>query len=145
MGAILPSAWSFERCTLESGDLASASHLQGAVAESKAPADLAACIGTGRERFERELKPGHYCGKFVVVVAGSLSDVVYAARAIHANAIIGTLATRTLRYCPFVFAAPSRLRFQALNRAVANVGSTRCAHNQKQSAFSGARGSARPF
>jgi DNA excision repair protein ERCC-4 len=145
----LPSALSFEHCTVESGDLALASHQQGAVVEREAPADLAACIGTGRERFERELKRGRYCGKFIVVVEGSLSDVVCAARAIHANATIGMLATWTLRYCPFILAGSERLaadfRFQVLNRAVADVGSTRRAHNQKQSAFSGTRGSARPF
>ena len=34
---------------------------------------------------------------------GSLADVVVAARGMHHNAVIGTLAAWTLRYCPFVF------------------------------------------
>jgi hypothetical protein len=43
--------------------------------------------GAGRERFERELKRGRYCGRMVVVVEGSLSDVYVAGRGLHHNAI----------------------------------------------------------
>jgi hypothetical protein len=46
----------------------------------------------------------------VVVVEGSLSDVVSAAsRGIHHNAVIGTLAAWTLRFAPFIFAGSQRL------------------------------------
>ena len=106
--ALLPSGWGFERVTLESGDFALASHPHGAMIERKTPGDLANCIGTGRERFERELKRARYCGRFAVVVEGSLSDVVVAARGIHHNAVIGTLASWTLRYAPFIFAGSQR-------------------------------------
>jgi DNA excision repair protein ERCC-4 len=84
-------------------------HGNGAVVERKAPSDLAGCIGSGRERFERELKRGRYEGRIVVIVEGSLSDVVCAERAIHANAVLGTIAAWTLRYCPIVFAGSERL------------------------------------
>ena len=45
----------------------------------------------------------------VVVIEGSLSDVAVAARGIHNNAVVGTLATWTRRYCPFVFCGCERL------------------------------------
>jgi hypothetical protein len=67
------------------------------------------CLGGERERFERELKRGRYCGRMIVVVDGSLSDVVVAGRRLHHNAIIGTIAALTLRYCPFVFAGSERI------------------------------------
>jgi hypothetical protein len=38
-----------------------------------------------------------------------MSDVCIAARGIHANAVIGTIAAWTLRYCSFVFAGIERL------------------------------------
>jgi ERCC4-type nuclease len=106
---MLPQGWAFERTGLETGDLVLASHPHGAVLERKAPSDMAGCIGTGRERFERELRRGRYVGRFVVVVEGSLSDVVVAGRKLHANSIMGTLASWTVRYCPFVFAGSQRL------------------------------------
>ena len=39
----------------------------------------------------------------IVVIEGTLADVCAASRAISHNAIVGTLAAWTLRYCPFVF------------------------------------------
>ena len=45
----------------------------------------------------------------MVVVEGTLSDVAEAARGIHSNAVIGTLAAWTERYCPFIFAGSERL------------------------------------
>ena len=96
--AMLPLGWAFERTSLETGDLVLASHPHGAVIERKTPSDLASCIGAGRERFERELRRGRYAGRFVVVVEGSLSDVAVAARGIHHNAVIGTLAAWTQRF-----------------------------------------------
>ena len=91
------------------GDIALAALPDGAVVERKTPGDLVSCIGGGRERFERELKRGRYCGRMIVVVEGSLADVVVAGRGPHHNAIIGTLAAWTLRYCPFVLAGSERI------------------------------------
>ena len=71
--------------------------------ERKTPSDLASCIGANRERFEKELRRGRYVGKLVVVIEGTLADVYAASRGISHNAITGTLAAWTLRYCPFVF------------------------------------------
>jgi ERCC4-type nuclease len=107
--ALLPEGWGFERATLESGDFALASHPHGAVIERKTAADMASCVGVNRERFERELKRARYCGRFTVVIEGSLSDVAVAARRVHHNAVLGTIAAWTLRYCPFVFAGSQRL------------------------------------
>ena len=104
----LPEGWQLEPATLETGDLCLASHSDGAVIERKTPSDLASCIGAGRERFERELKRGRYCGRFAVVVEGPMADVCIAARGIHANAVIGTIAAWTLRFCPFTFAGNER-------------------------------------
>ena len=107
--AWLPLGWTFQRAALETGDLLLASHPYGAVVERKTSGDLASCVGACRERFERELRRGRYCGRFVVVVEGSLSAVADAARGIHANAVIGTIAAWTLRFAPFVFCGSERL------------------------------------
>ena len=108
-GAMLPEGWVLERSALETGDFALASHPHGVLVERKTPGDLASCIGAGRERFERELRRSRYVGRFVVVIEGSLSDVTVRARGIHYHAVLGTLASWTLRYCPFVFAGSQRL------------------------------------
>jgi ERCC4-type nuclease len=105
----LPPGWSLSRGTLETGDIALAALPDGAVVERKTPGDLAGCIGGERMRFERELKRGRYCGRMIIVVEGSLSDVVVAGRRLHHNAIIGTIAAWTLRNCPFVFAGSERI------------------------------------
>jgi ERCC4-type nuclease len=76
---------------------------EGAVIERKTPTDMASCIGANRERFEKELKRGRYVGRMIVVIEGTLADVCAASRGIGHNAIVGTLAAWTLRYCPFVF------------------------------------------
>ena len=104
--ALLPAAWAVKRASLETGDFVLASHPHGAVIERKTPAS---CIGAGRERFERELRRSRYSGRFVVVIEGSLSDVAAAARGIHHNAVVGTLASWALRFCPFIFAGSERL------------------------------------
>lgn len=56
----------------------------------------------------------------MVVVEGSLSDVANAARGIHHNAVIGTLAAWTLRFCPFTFAGSERLAAQFALRLLAS-------------------------
>jgi hypothetical protein len=68
---------------------------------------MAHCIGGDRERFEKELKRGRYVGRMVVVIEGTLADVFAASRGISHNAIVGTLAAWTLRYCPLCFWAPA--------------------------------------
>jgi DNA excision repair protein ERCC-4 len=72
-----------ERGTLETGDLALAKLPDGAVIERKTVPDLLGVIGKGRERFERELKRSRYVGRFLVVVEGTLADVLAEARSIH--------------------------------------------------------------
>jgi hypothetical protein len=80
----------------------------GAVVERKTAPDLLGCIGRERERFERELKRGRYVGRFVVIIEGTLADVLKQARGIHSNVILGTLAAWTRRYCPFLFAGNAK-------------------------------------
>jgi hypothetical protein len=118
--ATLPEGWALERAVPETGDLILASHPHGAVVERKTPSDMASCIGASRERFERELKRARYCGRMIVVIKGSLSDVAVAARWVNHNAVLGTLASRTLRYCPFVFAGSWRLAAEFAWRLLAS-------------------------
>jgi ERCC4-type nuclease len=105
----LPEVWQLERTALEVGDFCLATHPHGALVERKTPRDMAGCIGAGRERFDRELRISSYAGRFVVLVEGSLSDVALARHGIHANSVLGTLASWTLRFCPIVFAGSERL------------------------------------
>ena len=64
----------------------------GAVIERKA-ADLLACLGRERERFERELMRSRYLGRFAVVVEAGLPDLLTLAAAdLSAASIVGSLA-----------------------------------------------------
>ena len=44
----------------------------------------------------------------IVVIEGALAEVCTASGGISNNAIMGTLAAGTLRYCPFVFCGSQR-------------------------------------
>jgi len=110
---------------LETGDITLSCLPDGVVIERKTPSDLAGCIGASRERFERELKRSRYCGRFLVVCEGSLSDVCRASRGLTEQAITGTIAAWTTRYCPFVFAgtlaAAADFAFRALRAQVCDI------------------------
>ena len=93
-----------ERGCLESGDVAMAALPEGAVVERKTVPDLLGCMGKGRDRFERELKRSRYLGRLLIVVEGTLADVLAQSRRIHPSAIIGTLAAWQRRYLPICFA-----------------------------------------
>jgi len=99
----LPEGWRFERECLETGDLCLSAIPNGIVVERKTAGDLAGCLGASRERFERELKRSRYCGRFLIVVEGSLADVIGAARGFHHSAVIGTIAAWSVRYAPILF------------------------------------------
>jgi hypothetical protein len=86
---------------LETGDLALAAMPEGAVVERKTPSDLVACMTSARERFERELLRSRYLGRFVVVVEGSLPDVLASRRQMSEASVIGTLAAWQRRYAGF--------------------------------------------
>jgi DNA excision repair protein ERCC-4 len=90
--------------TLETGDLALAALPDAAVVERKTVPDLLGCIGASRDRFERELRRGRYVGRLIVIVEGSLADVLRQSRGIHPNAILGTVAAWQRRFCPICFA-----------------------------------------
>ena len=105
----LPQRWQIERGTLDVGDFVLASHPVGNVVERKTSSDMAACLGSERERFTRELRRGRYAGRMIVVIEGTMADLIAAARGIHINAVVGSIACWTMRYCPFVFAGDQRL------------------------------------
>jgi len=121
----LPKGWAAKSGALETGDIALACLPEGVVIERKTASDLAGCIGASRERFERELKRSRYCGRFIVVCEGTLSDVGLASRGLTENAIAGTLAAWTTRFCPFVFAgsvaAAADFAFRALRAQVRDI------------------------
>jgi hypothetical protein len=71
--------------------------------ERKTASDLVACMTSARDRFERELARGRYLGHFVVVVEGSLPDVLAARRQMSEASVIGTLAAWQRRYTGFFF------------------------------------------
>jgi ERCC4-type nuclease len=93
---------------LETGDLALAAMPEGAVVERKTPSDLVACMTSARERFERELLRSRYLGRFVVVVGGSLPDVLASRRQMSEASVIGTLAAWQRRYAGFSSPEASR-------------------------------------
>ena len=123
--AHLPEGWRIEHGALETGDIALARIPEGVVIERKTPSDLAGCIGTNRERFERELRRGRCVGRFLIVVEGTLSDVQRAARGIHSNSISGTLASWAVRFCPIIFAGSTAgaadFAFRALASQVRDI------------------------
>lgn len=96
------------RGTMETGDLCVSALPDGTCAERKATSDLYGCLGQGRERFEKELIRSRYLGRLVVVVEGSMSDLLTLAHnrggGMREESIIGTLAAWQRRYAPFFFA-----------------------------------------
>jgi ERCC4-type nuclease len=76
---------------------------EAAVIERKTPSDLVACMTSARGRFERELMRSRYVGRFVVVVEGSLEDVLASRRQMSEASVIGTVAAWQRRYTGFVF------------------------------------------
>lgn len=100
----VPAHVTIQRATLETGDFALAGNETGAVVERKTVADLLACIGGERERFERELARSRYCGRFIVVCEGSLDALITAGSGFHLPSLLGTLAAWQRRFCPILFA-----------------------------------------
>ncbi len=94
-----------QRATLETGDLALAGALNGAVIERKTIPDFLAAIGQERERFTKELSRARFLQSFAIVVEGTLADVVRQSRGVHPSAIVGTVAAWTRRGFPVVFAS----------------------------------------
>ena len=98
--AMLPAGWALERASLETGDFCLASHPHGIVIERKTSSDLApASVPTAKGSSGSCAEAGTLA--VCVVVEGSLSDVAVAARGIHHNAVLGTLASWTLRSARF--------------------------------------------
>lgn len=115
----LPAGWQMRRGTLETGDLALENLPEGVVIERKTAPDLVGCIGRGRERFERELRRGRYCGRFLVVCEGSLQDVLCESRGIAPASVLGTVAAWSVRFCPVIFAGSTKTAAEIAFRALA--------------------------
>lgn len=95
------------RGTLPTGDMALAALPDGAVCERKTVPDFLAAVGRERKRFDLELKRSRYLGSFVIVVEGTLADVLTANHAkgqLTETAIVGTVASWTRRGAPVLFA-----------------------------------------
>lgn len=104
----LPAQVTLERGTLETGDFCLKGLEDGAIVERKTVSDLLGCITRERDRFERELKRGRHCGAFCVVVEGSLQDCLSLRGDLAETALVGSVASWTRRYCPFVFCGGER-------------------------------------
>lgn len=107
--AYLPPGVTLEPATLETGDFS----LQGledlVCIERKTGADLLGCIGSSRERFERELRRARQgVGRFAIIVEATLADLLRNAGGIHPNAIVGSLAAWTRRGAPVILAGSPR-------------------------------------
>ena len=115
----LPDGWRVVREGLETGDVCVAGLPHGIIVERKTVTDFLACVGRERDRFERELRRGRYAARLVVIVEGSLPDVLAAARGISHESIVGTVAAWSVRYCPFLFAGSVNLAAELCWRALA--------------------------
>jgi ERCC4-type nuclease len=114
----MPPGWSMIREGMETGDLAVAGLPHGVIVERKTVPDFLACVGRERARFERELKRGRYAARMVVIIEGSLPDVLAASRGITHISIVGTVAAWSVRYCPFLFAGSVNLAAELCWRAL---------------------------
>ena len=95
--------------TLPAGDICLAGN-PDVVVERKTIADLVACIGAERDRFERVLHRATHLASFAVVVSGSFADLLRERRGLHQNAVVGSLAAWQRRYrLPFFFAGADSL------------------------------------
>jgi ERCC4-type nuclease len=100
----LPSHVQLERATLDTGDFALAGLPDGAIVERKTVNDFLAATTSSRERFERELTRSRHVGRFVVIIEGTLGNVLAARGDMTEASIIGTVAAWSRRYCPIIFA-----------------------------------------
>lgn len=100
------------RGTLETGDVALAALPDGAVVERKTVSDFLGAVGRERKRFDLELKRARYCGSFLIIVEGTLGDVLTANHArgqLSEAAILGTIASWSRRGAPVLFAGGQRM------------------------------------
>jgi ERCC4-type nuclease len=106
--AFLPEHVRLERATLETGDFALAGLPDAAVVERKTVSDCLACMTSNRERFEWELARSRHVGAFVIIVEGSLSNVIARRGEMTEASLLGTVAAWTRRFAPIIFADNQR-------------------------------------
>lgn len=121
----LPSGWTFERASLETGDLCLAALPEGVVIERKSVSDFVGCMTSGRERFERELRRGRHLGRLVVVVEGGVLDVLRLRGGMSEASVLGTIAAWERRFGGFLFAGSVKvaayLSFRLLAGQIADI------------------------
>lgn len=93
----------FERCGLETGDIALAGNPHLAV-ERKTVSDFLGSITSGRDRFEAELKRSRLLDKFAIVVEGDFTTCLGNLGGMNVESFVGTVAAITRRFCPILFA-----------------------------------------
>jgi ERCC4-type nuclease len=105
--ANLPEGWSVERATMETGDVCLACNPE-IVIERKTLPDFLSCVGTNRERFERELRRARHLQCFAVIVEADFPEAIRQRGGISWQSLVGTVAAWSRRYCPIVFAGDAR-------------------------------------
>jgi len=100
----MPSHVTLENAALDTGDFALAGLPDAAVVERKTVSDFLGCIGSNRDRFERELARSRHVGAFCIIVEGSLHQCIVERGGICEASLLGTVAAWTRRYCPIIFA-----------------------------------------
>lgn len=104
-----PAGVEFVRQPLEAGRLALAGAEGGAVVDRKSISELLVSIGPDREAFQAELKRGRTAGSYLVVIEGTLEQLIAEAPRIRPTAILGTLAAWSRRFGAPVFCGSREL------------------------------------
>ena len=105
--AKLPEGWTVERATIETGDVCLAANPE-IVIERKTLSDFLGCVGSNRERFEKELRRARHLQCFAVIVEADFPELISRRGGISWQALVGTVAAWSRRYCPIIFAGDSR-------------------------------------
>lgn len=117
----------FERCGLETGDIALAGN-PSLVVERKTVSDFLGSITSGRDRFEAELKRSRLLDKLVIVVEGDFSDCIGNLGGMSLESFLGTVAAISRRYCPILFAGnealAARVAWKFLSQPIAEWNKT---------------------
>ena len=91
--------------SLATGDYVLKAAPNFAVVERKSIGDLAGCLGSGRERFEKELQRLRAFSRRITVVECSYPDLLnYHRTEISPASIAGSIASWSGKYCGFLFA-----------------------------------------
>jgi ERCC4-type nuclease len=105
----LPANVQMVRGKLEAGRLALAGMEGDAVVDRKSISELLVSIGPDRDAYQAELKRGRAAGRYLVVIEGSLEQLIAEAPRIRPASILGTVAAWSRRFGPPVFCGSREL------------------------------------